>query len=106
MYGAALHPGLVELYQSYHSASLAPKGDNRSGFSKADSVIVAIRTTEDEAKRNALYIKAQEIIREEVPEIYLYAPLQRIVVSKRFDYVISANRPGYYEQMFKLKKQQ
>ena len=106
LYGAALHPGLVELYQSYHSASLAPKGDNRSGFSKADSVIVAIRTTEDEAKRNALYIKAQEIIREEVPEIYLYAPIQRIVVSKRFDYVISANRPGYYEQMFKLKKQQ
>lgn len=106
LYGAALHPGLVELYQSYHSASLAPKGDNRSGFSKADSVIVAIRTTEDEATRNALYIKAQEIIHEEAPEVYLYAPLQRIVVAKRFDYVISANRPGYFEQMFKLKSQQ
>ncbi len=106
LYGAALHPGLVELYQSYHSASLAPKGDNRTGFSMADSVIVAIRTTEDEATRNALYVKAQEIIHEEVPEVYLYAPLQRIVVAKRFDYVISANRPGYYEQMFKLKVQQ
>lgn len=106
MYGAALHPGLVELYQSFHSASLSPKGDNRTGFTKADSVIVAIRTTEDEATRNALYIKAQEIIHEEVPEIYLYAPLQRIVVANKFDYVISANRPGYYEQMFKLKASQ
>mgnify|MGYP001323147168 CR=1 FL=1 len=106
LYAAALHPGLVELYQSYHSNSLAPKGDNRSGFTKADSVIVAIRITENEAIRNALYIKAQEIIREEVPETYLYAPLQRIVVAKKFDYVITANRPGYYEQMFKLKQNQ
>lgn len=106
MYGAALHPGLPELYQSLHSANLAPRGDNRSGFKAADEVIAAIRTTEDEAARNALYLKAQEIIREEVPEIYLYAPLQRIVVAKKFDYVITANRPGYYEQMFKLKMQQ
>ncbi len=106
LYAAALHPGLVELYQSFHSNSLAPKGDNRSGFTKADSIIVAIRTTENEAIRNALYVKAQEIIREEVPEAYLYAPLQRIVVAKKFDYVITANRPGYYEQMFKLKQNQ
>ena len=96
----------MELYQTYHSASLVPRGDNRTGFSKADSAIVAIRTTEDEATRNALYLKAQEIIHEEVPEVYLYAPLQRIVVAKRFDYVITPNRPGYYEQMFKLKAQQ
>lgn len=106
LYAAALHPGLVELYQGFHSNSLAPKGDNRSGFTKADSIIVAIRTTENEAIRNALYVKAQEIIREEVPEAYLYAPLQRIVVAKKFDYVITANRPGYYEQMFKLKQNQ
>ncbi|MBP6826634.1 MAG: hypothetical protein KA165_08760 [Saprospiraceae bacterium] len=106
IYGAALDPGLVELYQSYHSASLAPNGDNRTGFTQGDSVIVAIRTTEDETTRNALYRKAQAIIHEEVPEVYLYAPLQRIVVAKRFDYVITANRPGYYEQLFKLKQNQ
>ncbi len=106
IYGAAIRPGLVELYQSYHSASLSPNGDNRTGFSQADSVIVAIRTTEDNAKRNALYIKAQEIIHDEVPEVYLFAQLQRIVVAKKFDYVISPNRPGYFEQMFKLKLKQ
>jgi peptide/nickel transport system substrate-binding protein len=106
MYGAALHPGLPELYQTLHSASLAPRGDNRTGFKAADEVIAAIRTTKDEATRNALYVKAQEIIHDEVPEIYLYAPLQRIVVANKFDYVITANRPGYYEQMFKLKTQQ
>ncbi|MCB0527997.1 MAG: hypothetical protein KDC65_05950 [Saprospiraceae bacterium] len=106
IYGAALDPGLVEMYQSFHSASMAPNGDNRTGFSKADSVIVAIRTTEDEATRGALYVKAQEIIHEEVPEIYLYAALQRVVVSNRFDYMLTANRPGYYEQMFKLKPKQ
>lgn len=106
MYASALSPGLVEMYQQLHSNSLAPKGDNRTGFSKADSLIVAIRTTEDEALRNALYVKAQEVIRDEVPEVYLYAQLQRVAVAKKFDYVITANRPGYYEQMFKLKAQQ
>ena len=104
--GVALDPGWVELYQSFHSASLVPNGDNRTGFTKADSVIVAIRTTEDEAVRGDLYRKAQAIIHEEVPEVYLYAALQRVVVAKKFDYVLTANRPGYYEQMFKLKQNQ
>jgi len=40
---------------------------------------------------------------EELPEVPLFAPLQRIIVAKKFDYVLSANRPGYYEQMFKIK---
>lgn len=104
--GVALDPGWVELYQSFHSASLPPNGDNRTGFTQADSVIVAIRTTEDENVRGNLYLKAQAIIHEEVPEVYLYAALQRVVVAKKFDYVLTANRPGYYEQMFKLKQNQ
>lgn len=104
--GVALDPGWVELYQSFHSASLVPNGDNRTGFTQADSVIVAIRTTEDEKVRGDLYRKAQVIIHEEVPEVYLYAALQRVVVANKFDYVLTANRPGYYEQMFKLKQKQ
>lgn len=103
--GAQLFPGLVELYARFHSASLIPAGDNRSGFAnvKADSLIVAIRTTPDEAVRKALYLQVQQILHDELPEVPLFAPLQRIIVANRFDYVLTANRPGYYEQMFKLK---
>ncbi|HOY08239.1 MAG TPA: ABC transporter substrate-binding protein [Saprospiraceae bacterium] len=103
--GAQLFPGLVELYSRFHSASLTPAGDNRSGFAnaRADSLIMAIRTTPDEAVRKALYLQAQQILHDEVPEVPLFAPLQRIIVANKFDYVLTANRPGYYEQMFKLK---
>ncbi len=100
---AALHPGLVELYQQYHSKSLT--GDNRSGIANTelDQVIDAIRSTDDEAQRNKLYLRAQEMLHDELPEVYLYAPKQRYIVSRRFDYVLSTNRPGYYEALFKLK---
>jgi peptide/nickel transport system substrate-binding protein len=100
---AAIYPGLVEFYQSYHSASLAPAGDNRSRFSnpQADSLFTAIRTTSDEATRNALYIKAQQLLHDEAPEIFLYSPAQRYIVNNKFDYMLSFNRPGYYDFMFK-----
>jgi len=106
LYGGAMYPGLVDFYQNFYSGSLAPAGDNRTRFSnsRADSLILAIRTTENEAKRNAFYVEMQQILHDEVPEVYLYAPEQRYVISKKFDYVISSNRPGYYEQMFKKRK--
>lgn len=106
--GAALYPGLVELYQNYHSASLAPQGDNRSRFINpvADSLIEAIRTTENPQRRRQLYFAAQQLLHDETPDVFLYAPRQRYVASKRFRYVISSNRPGYYEQLFRLREPQ
>lgn len=103
--GAQLFPGHIELYSRFHSASLTPAGDNRTAFAnaRADSLIVAIRTTPDETQRKELYRQIQHLLYEELPEVPLFAPLQRIIVAKKFDYVLSANRPGYYEQMFKIK---
>jgi peptide/nickel transport system substrate-binding protein len=105
VYGGGFATGLTDLYQRYHSESLAPSGDNRSRFAnaRADSIIVAIRTTADEGRRNALYQEIQRILHEEVPEAYLYVPEQRIIVSKKFNYVLSYGRPGYFESMFRLK---
>lgn len=102
--GASIFPGLVEFYQSFHSKSIG--AGNRSGFSNAemDQLIEAIRTEPDDAKRNVNYIKAQHVLHDELPEIFLYAPQQRLIVSKRFQYVLTANRPGYYEQFFRLIK--
>lgn len=104
--GVGQFPGLYDFHQYYHSKSLAPAGDNRSRFinAEADKVFDALRTTENEAARNELYLRAQEILHEEVPEIFLFAPMQRYVVSKRFEPVLTVNRPGFYEQFFKLKK--
>lgn len=101
LYAGAQFPGWADLYQSYHSQS----PDNRGAFAnaKADSLITAIRTGPDPAQRQLYYQEIQRLLHEECPEIYLYTPKQRYIVSKKFNYVISANRPGYYEHMFKVK---
>ncbi|MCC6463223.1 MAG: hypothetical protein IT260_22330 [Saprospiraceae bacterium] len=104
MVGSTLFPGLVELYQNFHTKSIG--SDNRFNFSNAelDALIEQIRTEADDTKRNMLYEKAQVILYDELPEIYLYTPQQRAIVSRRFTYVLSANRPGYYEHYFRLIK--
>jgi peptide/nickel transport system substrate-binding protein len=105
MYAAATFPGADDLYQLLHSKSQPPGGDNRGGFAngQADKLMDAIRSEVDMTKRTEMYRQLQAILHDEVPAVYLSTPLQRYVVSKRFDAVISSNRPGYYEQFFKLK---
>ncbi|MFN0014935.1 MAG: ABC transporter substrate-binding protein [Saprospiraceae bacterium] len=99
---STLFPGLWEPYQSFHTKSIG--AGNRYAYSnlELDRLIEALRTEPDVAKRNISYIKAQHILYEDLPEIFLYSPQQRMIVNKRFKYVISANRPGYYEQYFRL----
>ncbi len=98
-----LFPGLWDPYQSFHSKSIG--SGNRSAFANTelDRLIEALRAEPDEKKRNDLYLRIQQLLHDELPEIFLYAPQQRFAVSRRFDYVLSANRPGYYEAYFKLK---
>jgi ABC-type transport system substrate-binding protein len=104
--GVVLFPGQVEYHQRFHSKSLSPAGDNRAGYvsAKADNLIEAIRTQPDVAKRNELYLQAQQLFAEEIPEIVLFAPLQRIIISKKFEPGLeSPNRPGYYEHFARIK---
>lgn len=98
-----LFPGLWDPYQSFHSKSIG--SGNRSAFANAelDRLIEALRKEADEQKRNQLYLRIQQLLHDELPEIFLYAPQQRFAVSRRFNYVLSANRPGYYEAYFQLK---
>jgi peptide/nickel transport system substrate-binding protein len=97
--GSALDPGDMDLYQIYHSNSLVPKGDNRYGISNArlDQILEDIRKTPDAAQRDPMYIEMQKILHEEVPELYLYAPVTRYVVSKKYDWTPTALRPGFWE---------
>ena len=99
---ATLFPGYVDLYQTHHSKSIG-KG-NRTFYSnpRVDALIEAVRTEPDDNKRTIKYIQLQQELHEDVPEIILYAPRQRTIVSKRFNFVLSPNRPGYYEQFFRL----
>lgn len=104
--GVALFPGSVEYYQRFHSKSLSPAGDNRAGYvsANADKLIEAIRTEPDVKKRHALYLQIQQLFYDEIPEIPLFAPMQRIIISKKFEPGLeSGNRPGHYENFARNK---
>jgi peptide/nickel transport system substrate-binding protein len=103
--GMVMFPGLTDLSQRYHSKYLSPAGDNRSRYvnPKVDALLEGIAAESDEAKRNQLYLEAQKIIYNDLPEIFILAPYQLVITAKKFNAVTSTNRPGYYEHLFKLK---
>ncbi len=90
-------------YQTWHSESDKPGGGNVSGFHNmaVDSVINEIRTDASDQERDHDYHSLQEIIYEEQPVIFLYVPLERIIVSKKFEFHSSSRKPGYFENLFK-----
>jgi ABC-type transport system substrate-binding protein len=100
--GAAQDPGNVDLYQFYHSNSLIPNGDNRTGISNArlDQLLTDIRRNPDAAQRQPMYIEMQQILYDEVPEVYLYAPVTRYIASKKFRWTPTALRPGFWAPEF------
>ncbi len=81
-------------------------GDNRTGFGNAetDALIDEIRITLEPAARTRKYKRLQEIIYDEQPEIYLFAPQDRVAIHKRFEAVPSSIYPGYAANTLRLKK--
>lgn len=61
-------------YQLFHSDSIPPNGDNRGHYSNAalDHLLELGRTTTDTARREAIYMRVQQILAEELPCIPLW----------------------------------
>lgn len=97
-------PSINDPYQLWHSDSDQPGGSNRAGFRNADvdEVIAQIRLAEDEDERNRYFFRLQELLYEEQPVIFLYIPVERIIVNKRMKMKPSSRRPGYFENLFAL----
>jgi peptide/nickel transport system substrate-binding protein len=96
-------PGIDNVYQQWHSDSDAPGGGNRSGFhsEELDAVINEIQTTTSDEVRDKAFKRFQQIIYNEQPAIWLYAPLERIIATKRLSLIPSSRRPGYFENLLK-----
>jgi peptide/nickel transport system substrate-binding protein len=90
----------------FHSNAIS-NGSNYIGFNspEVDMLIDSINKTTDKKIRLALNHRFQEILHEEVPYIFLYAPLERIIISKKFtNYSLSSMRPGFWAPGFKLNE--
>ncbi|MFK7806542.1 MAG: ABC transporter substrate-binding protein [Saprospiraceae bacterium] len=101
-------PGPQDMKQIWHTSSDTPNGGNRTGFGDqaSDLLIDSIRTTLDEERRKDLYLRIQKRIYDDQPYIFLFAPLERIAISKKIEAETSALRPGFsvrhFEQSGKL----
>jgi len=93
-----------DAYNTWHSNNAMPVNGNYSGYSNpvADELIEQIRATNKASDRDPLYQELQEIIYEDQPVIFLYAPVEKIAVSKRVKPLISVKRPGYFPNAFEL----
>lgn len=100
--GAGSDPGLDDLTQVWSTKSVPPAGTNRSRFGNAtsDQLISQIRSTLNEKERNARYQEIQAIIYDEQPMIFLFAPDERIALSKRFKAEPTSIAPGYKANSF------
>ena len=81
-----------------------PDGSNDMSYRdpETDRLIANIITTKNENERVALYKKIQEQIYNNQPAIFLYAPEEKIVISKKWNSSSTAKRPGYMANTFSL----
>lgn len=87
----------------FHSESII-EGLNYVSFSnkEADQLIDLINQSTTVEDRAAYNHKLQEILHEELPYLFLYAPLERMAINKQFtNYNLSPMRPGFWAPGFK-----
>jgi peptide/nickel transport system substrate-binding protein len=88
----------------WHSENDTPDGSNEMSYrsSAADALIDQILQTKDDAKRIELYQKIQDQIYNDQPAIFMYAPEERIVISKKWSSSATVKRPGYLANTFEF----
>lgn len=99
MFAQRQSPSPWDPYQSWSSRNTQPGGFNKSGYATkyTDSLIQVIRSTEDGNTRINLYKLLQSDLRNNVAQLFLFAPQERIAYKSSLNVLTSSRRPGYYE---------
>lgn len=102
---AGFAPSIDDPKEMWATSSNTPDGGNRFQFEnkQADALIEQIRSELDAEKRNALYKQFQALLYDEQPAAFLFSRQERVAVNKRFDAKVTARRPGFAVNDFKLK---
>jgi len=103
--GRTISPTLWEPAQDWSSEAIAG-GSNYANIQneEIDALIKEIQVTLNESKRNELYKELQRVIYEEQPYVFLFHPLGKIVIHKRFDAEATSISPGYFPHLFELEE--
>jgi len=89
--------GNYDPYQSWHTDNINT-GSNYTQFGneQSDALIEKIRNENDPAVLSDLYKEFQQLLYDEQPVLFLFAPLERIAFSSRLNVLTSPQRPGYH----------
>ena len=92
-------------YAKWHSDNAKPGTKNITGYKNAevDKLIDELRTKTDAQARDPLYKDIQRLIYEDQPVVFLYSPLDKIMISDKFEAITTSKRPGYFANTFKVK---
>ncbi len=96
---------LDDPYGKWHSDNDDPTKANDVSYNseKADNLIDNIRSARDDESRNKYYKELQEVMYNDQPVIFLYNPVERIILSNRWEGKSTLKRPGYLGNTFKAK---
>ncbi len=95
-----------DLKNDWFSSNDTPDGSNYTSYRNAavDSLIDKILTTKVDGERIKLYQEIQKQIYDDQAAIFLYAPEEKIVVSKKWNSSSTVKRPGYMANTFEFNK--
>ena len=92
-------------HSKWHSDNAKPGTKNITGYVnlEIDKLIDELRTKTDAEARDPLYKEIQRIIYQDQPVVFLYSPLDKIMISDQFEATTTSKRPGYFANTFKVK---
>lgn len=96
---------LDDPYGKWHSDNDDPSKANLVSYNseEADALIEKILSTRDEEDREEYYKQLQEVMYNDQPVVFLYNPVERMILSNKWEGVSTLKRPGYMGNTFKPK---
>jgi len=100
----AIPPRIADPRQTWHTENSIPGADNKSGWGSptSDNIIERIGQELDFDVRKQLYMDLQQMIHDDVPVIFLFAPKNRLALSRRYDVEFNLASPGFLLNEFKI----
>ena len=89
-------------YPRWHSDNALPGGSNQLGYvnENVDALIEQLRITRDAEARKQIYQDIQAEMYKDTPCIFLYSPLNKLLISNKFKALATTKRPGYLANTF------
>ena len=92
-------------YSKWHSDNAVPGTRNVTGYvnKEVDKLIEDLRAQTESEARAPIYKEIQKQLYDDQPVVFLYSPVDKIIISNKFKATTSSKRPGYFANTFELR---